>query len=88
MVMLASNRLMEMPRRHQPLACTRCALSCELQTRTKLKHWSVSRRSGFKDFLLKPELLRAIVDCGFEHPSEVLISRASFLRRACGAAFC
>jgi len=27
--------------------------------------------SGFKDYLLKPELLRAIVDCGFEHPSEV-----------------
>ncbi|KAL0486128.1 spliceosome RNA helicase DDX39B [Acrasis kona] len=26
--------------------------------------------SGFKDFLLKPELLRAVVDCGFEHPSE------------------
>ncbi|RZB98034.1 DEAD-box ATP-dependent RNA helicase 56 isoform A [Glycine soja] len=27
--------------------------------------------SGFRDFLLKPELLRAIVDSGFEHPSEV-----------------
>lgn len=27
--------------------------------------------SGFKDFLLKPEMLRAIMDCGFEHPSEV-----------------
>merc|ERR1711871_1815152 len=27
--------------------------------------------SGFRDFLLKPELLRAIVDCGFERPSEV-----------------
>ncbi|TWW59536.1 ATP-dependent RNA helicase DDX39A [Takifugu flavidus] len=27
--------------------------------------------SGFRDFLLKPELLRAIVECGFEHPSEV-----------------
>jgi len=27
--------------------------------------------SGFRDFLLKPELLRATVDCGFEHPSEV-----------------
>ncbi|AWU74490.1 ATP-dependent RNA helicase SUB2 [Pichia kudriavzevii] len=27
--------------------------------------------SGFKDFLLKEELLRAIGDCGFEHPSEV-----------------
>jgi ATP-dependent RNA helicase UAP56/SUB2 len=27
--------------------------------------------SGFRDFLLKPELLRAVRDCGFEHPSEV-----------------
>jgi ATP-dependent RNA helicase UAP56/SUB2 len=26
--------------------------------------------TGFRDFLLKAELLRAIVDCGFEHPSE------------------
>lgn len=26
--------------------------------------------STFRDFLLKPELLRAITDCGFEHPSE------------------
>ena len=26
--------------------------------------------AGFRDFLLKPELLRAITDCGFEHPSE------------------
>jgi len=26
--------------------------------------------TGFRDFLLKPELLRAIADCGFEHPSE------------------
>ena len=24
----------------------------------------------FDDFLLKPELIRAITDCGFEHPSE------------------
>merc|ERR1712205_236855 len=27
--------------------------------------------TGFRDFLPKPELLRAIVDCSFEHPSEV-----------------
>jgi len=27
--------------------------------------------TGFRDFLLKPELVRAITDCGFEHPSEV-----------------
>ena len=26
--------------------------------------------SGFRDFLLKPELMKAIVDCGFEHPSQ------------------
>ncbi|KAL6039503.1 hypothetical protein STEG23_034319 [Scotinomys teguina] len=26
---------------------------------------------GFRDFLMKPKLLRAMVDCGFEHPSEV-----------------
>ncbi|RZC55704.1 hypothetical protein C5167_014562 [Papaver somniferum] len=26
--------------------------------------------SGFGDSLLKPELLRAIVDSGFEHPSK------------------
>ena len=29
--------------------------------------------SGFRDFLLKPELLRAILDCGFEHPSEGIL---------------
>ncbi|KAI0465218.1 Suppressor of the cold-sensitive snRNP biogenesis mutant brr1-1 [Komagataella kurtzmanii] len=27
--------------------------------------------TGFQDFLLRPELTRAIRDCGFEHPSEV-----------------
>jgi len=27
--------------------------------------------AGFRELLLKPELLRAISDCGFEHPSEV-----------------
>ena len=26
--------------------------------------------TGFRDFLLKGELLRAITDCGFEHPLE------------------
>ena len=35
--------------------------------------------SGFRDFLLKPELLRAIVDCGFEHPSEGKIWSAVFI---------
>ena len=31
--------------------------------------------TGFRDFLLKPELLRAIGDCGFEHPSEGMSER-------------
>jgi ATP-dependent RNA helicase UAP56/SUB2 len=36
------------------------------------KKQSVSiHATGFRDFLLKPELIRVIVDCGFEHPSEV-----------------
>lgn len=29
--------------------------------------------TGFKDFLLKPELVRAITDSGFEHPSEGMV---------------
>ena len=29
------------------------------------------RTTGFKDFFLRPELLRAIGEAGFEHPSEV-----------------
>jgi ATP-dependent RNA helicase UAP56/SUB2 len=33
-------------------------------------HYVGVHASGFKDFLLKGELLRALVDCGFEHPSE------------------
>ena len=41
------------------------------QAKKEVKGTYVSiHSSGFRDFLLKPELLRAIVDCGFEHPSE------------------
>ncbi len=39
--------------------------------------------TGFKDFLLKPELLRAIVDCGFEHPSEGLAAANCSLLSLC-----
>jgi len=38
---------------------------------TKKGNYAAIHASGFRDFLLKPELLRATVDCGFEHPSEV-----------------
>ena len=41
------------------------------ETKKDIKGTYVSiHSSGFKDFLLKPELLKAIMDCGFEHPSE------------------
>ncbi|KIK47876.1 hypothetical protein CY34DRAFT_146598 [Suillus luteus UH-Slu-Lm8-n1] len=35
------------------------------------KNFSGIHSTGFRDFLLKAELLRAISDLGFEHPSEV-----------------
>ena len=42
-----------------------------VETKKGVKGTYVSiHSSGFRDFLLKPEILRAIVDCGFEHPSE------------------
>eukprot|EP01089_Gocevia_fonbrunei_P017495 TRINITY_DN569_c0_g1_i2.p1 TRINITY_DN569_c0_g1~~TRINITY_DN569_c0_g1_i2.p1 ORF type:complete len:407 (-),score=86.05 TRINITY_DN569_c0_g1_i2:24-1244(-) len=44
------------------------------KTETEIKKddtYSTMHSSGFREFLLKPALLRAIVDCGFEHPSEV-----------------
>lgn len=37
----------------------------------KKGHYVGIHASGFRDFILKPEALRAVVDCGFEHPSEV-----------------
>ena len=37
----------------------------------KKGNFAAIHASGFRDFLLKPELFRAIVDCGFGHPSEV-----------------
>uniref|UniRef100_A0A6U0UY66 RNA helicase n=1 Tax=Pinguiococcus pyrenoidosus TaxID=172671 RepID=A0A6U0UY66_9STRA len=37
----------------------------------KKGHYVGIHASGFQDLLLKPELMRAIVDCGFEHPSQV-----------------
>ena len=27
--------------------------------------------TSFKDMLLKPEIQKSVVDCGFEHPSDV-----------------
>jgi len=43
------------------------------QSATDVKKGSYAgiHAQSFRDFLLKPELLMAVTDCGFEHPSEV-----------------
>jgi ATP-dependent RNA helicase UAP56/SUB2 len=41
--------------------------------------------SGFRDFLLKSELLLAVTDCGFEHPSEGTQTTRSTRRRSAAA---
>ena len=33
-------------------------------------HYAGIHASGFRDFILKPQCMQAIQDCGFEHPSE------------------
>ncbi|EEE54781.1 hypothetical protein OsJ_02178 [Oryza sativa Japonica Group] len=43
-----------------------------------VKKGSWGSQLGVRDFLLKPELLRAIQDCGFEHPSEGKLICSSF----------
>jgi ATP-dependent RNA helicase UAP56/SUB2 len=40
-------------------------------TEVKKGSYAGIHSSGFRDFLLKSELLLAVTDCGFEHPSEV-----------------
>merc|ERR1719261_1297949 len=45
--------------------------SADDKTEVKKGSYVGIHASGFKDFILKPELMRALTDCGFEHPSEV-----------------
>ncbi len=47
--------------------------SSDMQSETTRDSHVLKSTCSFKDFRLKPELLRAIMDYGFEHPSEGLI---------------
>eukprot|EP00727_Mastigamoeba_balamuthi_P011904 m51a1_g7336 putative atp-dependent rna helicase uap56 (425) ;mRNA; f:192287-194093 len=47
------------------------SVTAESQKEEKQGTYVAMHSAGFKEFLLRPELLRAITDCGFEHPSEV-----------------
>lgn len=43
----------------------------EKEVKASKGHYVGIHSSTFKEFVLKPELLKAVTDCGFEHPSEV-----------------
>lgn len=72
------------PRSRAPRASPGLAAACGRRERDRLinffcfarrekldrGHYVGIHSSGFRDFILKPECLRAVVDCGFEHPSE------------------
>ena len=47
---------------------------------TEKKGYVGIHATGFKELMLKPELLQAIADCGFEHPSEGESSPAHSMR--------
>lgn len=55
----------------KPVTGGGAAAATEEKDAGKKGHYTGVHTSGFRDFMLKPELMRAIVDCGFEHPSEV-----------------
>ncbi|KAI6138704.1 hypothetical protein BKA82DRAFT_3989754, partial [Pisolithus tinctorius] len=47
--------------------------TADVDAEKEKKNFSGIHSTGFRDFLLKPELLRAISDLGFEHPSEGML---------------
>ena len=53
-----------------PIPSTSATTTASKETTIKKGYVGI-HSTGFRDFLLKPELMKAISDCGFEHPSEV-----------------
>ena len=64
---VADNDLLDYEEEEQIEATGDGAPATNGTTKKEVKGTYVSiHSSGFRDFLLKPEILRAIVDCGFE----------------------
>ena len=63
------NELLDYEEDEEPQGAPESGTQVAIKKEVKGSYVSI-HSSGFRDFLLKPELLRAIVDCGFEHPSE------------------
>jgi hypothetical protein len=54
------------------LKCESAAGKRDLEQKKHRREESQHNEMGFEVYRLKPELFRAINDCGFEHPSEGL----------------
>jgi superfamily II DNA/RNA helicase len=54
------------------LKCERTAGKRDFEQKKHRREESQHNEIGFEVYRLKPELLQAIIDCGFEHPSEGL----------------
>ena len=68
---VTDNDLLDYEEEDTTEVATEAAIGTNGTAKKEVKGTYVSiHSSGFRDFLLKPEILRAIVDCGFEHPSE------------------
>lgn len=69
---MAENELLDYEEGEEEEAVEQVLADKSASNKKEVKGTYVSiHSSGFRDFLLKPEILRAIVECGFEHPSEV-----------------
>jgi superfamily II DNA/RNA helicase len=75
---VADNDLLDYEEEDQTETVTAAATNGNAKKEVKGTYVSI-HSSGFRDFLLKPEILRAIVDCGFEHPSEGIKLEKSFI---------
>jgi len=54
----------------EEVVSTTAAVPATAPKETKKGSYVGIHATGFRDLMLKPELSRAIVDAGFEHPSE------------------
>ncbi|GAC71427.1 hypothetical protein PANT_3d00031 [Moesziomyces antarcticus T-34] len=68
-VLSTTTRLMTQP--CLELCILHCPCTSDIDISRQQGSYVGIHSTGFRDFLLKPELLRAISDLGFEHPSEV-----------------
>jgi hypothetical protein len=60
------------------LLCERIAAQRDIEQKKYRREQHQHNQFGFEVYLLKPELLRGIIECGFHHPSEGLKIKGKF----------